>query len=742
MTFRLRILAAFLLFFILTTISIIVYYYQTTTQNEQLHAMAQLRGNAVRALSDMERFIDERQVEVAAIATARVWFDNSSLEYMNKRLTQYRDITKAYDRISLVDLQGIIKADSAGQDIGKEADCQCMSEALRQTSGHDVEFSDDRHVGSVHIYRLVFDLQGRPTGVLIARVPLIRLSELVRGFDIYRQEGMPALKVEMIGADGLLLYSNGGGKEVNRLAEGWPDLKGYLADLDARGETELTVETREQITLIATRAKDRSGQGAPWFLRIEAPKKLLFSEAWLHGREMVIFALLMTLLSATLVWFTASSMILPLEDLARHARALGRGDFSKIGLLPQRSDEFGQLMESFRSMAQRLQKTLDEFRQSEEKFKTVADFTSGWEYWIAPDGSFKYISPACKRLTGYAPEELLADARLLERIIHPDDRASFMKHYADSLAATVPTDAHDELEFRIVTRNGETRCIGHVCRPIIGSEGEYLGRRASNRDITERKQAEQEIQRLNVELEHLVLQRTQELEKTSHELAEFCYAISHELRAPIARIQGFSTALLEECEGQPDRSRCYYVERIARSSTQLRTVIDAILMLSRLSRAEIHCQQVNLSAIAEQLAGEFRGAEHERRLQFVITPDLTVNGDPVLLRICLENLLGNAVKYTWKIDEARIEVGREFQQGMPVYFIRDNGVGFDMAYIDKLFIPFQRLHRVEDYPGTGIGLVTVARIVERHGGRIWAESHEGAGAVFYFTLGVAGGPCA
>jgi len=739
MTFRLRILVAFLLFFILTTISIITYYYQTTTQNEQRHAVAQLQGNANRALSDMERFIDERQVEIAAITTARVWFDNSATEYMNLRLIQYRDITKAYDRISLVNRQGIVIADSDGLDIGVEADCQCLSRAVQETSGYGMEVSDDLHSATIHIYRQVFNQQGSPTGVLIARVPFTRLSELVRGFDIYRQEGLPPLKVEMIGSDGLLLYSNAGGKGVNRLADDWPTLKGYLAGINAKGATDLTVESREQIMLIATRGKDGSGRQTPWFLRIEAPKKLLFSEAWQHGREMVIFALLMTLLSATLIWFTASSMTHPLEDLARHARALGRGDFSRIGLLPQRSDEFGQLMESFRSMAQRLQKTLDEFRLSEEKFRTVADFTSGWEYWIAPDGSFKYLSPACERLTGYAPEELLADAQLLERIIHPDDRVSFMKHYTESLAVTVPTDAHDELEFRIITRNGETRCIGHVCRPIIGSEGEYHGRRASNRDITERKQAEQEVKRLNVELEHLVLQRTQELEKTSHELAEFCYAISHELRAPIARIQGFSTALLEECEGQPDRSRCYYVERIARSSTQLRTVIDAILMLSRLSRAEIHCQQVNLSAIAEQLAGEFRGAEHERRLQFVITPDLTVNGDPMLLRICLENLLGNAVKYTWKVDEACIEVGREFQQETPVYFVRDNGVGFDMAYIDKLFIPFQRLHRMEDYPGTGIGLVTVARIVERHGGRIWAESREGQGAIFYFTLEAAGG---
>ena len=243
-----------------------------------------------------------------------------------------------------------------------------------------------------------------------------------------------------------------------------------------------------------------------------------------------------------------------------------------------------------------------------------------------------------------------------------------------------------------------------------------------------------EIVRLNEELARVLAERTEERDFSNRELEAFCYSISHELRAPIARLQGFCEAIREECPTDGDSTLDFYLKRITVASHQLRHVVDAILLLSRLSKTEISNERVNLSDLAEQIASEYVLAEHPRRLVFKIEPGLEACGDRQLLTICLENLLGNAVKYTTRTAEPLIEFGKELLDGGEAYYVRDNGAGFNMAFVEKLFKPFLRLHAESEFPGTGIGLVTVARIIERHGGRVWAEGKEGDGATFWFTI--------
>jgi signal transduction histidine kinase len=243
-----------------------------------------------------------------------------------------------------------------------------------------------------------------------------------------------------------------------------------------------------------------------------------------------------------------------------------------------------------------------------------------------------------------------------------------------------------------------------------------------------------EVERLNTDLERRVAERTAELEATNHELEAFSYSVSHDLRAPLRSIDGFSVALLEDYGEAVDGLGKTYLQRIRANSQNMAGLIDGLLNLSRLTRSEMRSESVNLSAIAQEIARELQAAQPDRHAEFVIQEDLTVVGDSTLLRNVMQNLLGNAWKFTAGRSPARIEFGRMQQGERAVYFVRDNGAGFDMAYVEKLFGAFQRLHGAKEFEGTGIGLATVQRVIHRHGGRVWAEGAVDQGATFYFTL--------
>ena len=254
-------------------------------------------------------------------------------------------------------------------------------------------------------------------------------------------------------------------------------------------------------------------------------------------------------------------------------------------------------------------------------------------------------------------------------------------------------------------------------------------------DVTKRKQAEEEVQRLNAELEQRVRDRTSQLEAANQELEAFSYSVSHDLRAPLRGIDGWSLALVEDFAAQLDEEARHYLGRVRSEAQRMGQLIDDLLRLSRVTRAPLESDSVDLTEMARSIADNLREIHADRRIDFTIQPGLTARGDARLLEVTLTNLLNNATKFTGKQAEARIEVGRTEHQGQPAFYVRDNGAGFDMAYARSLFGPFQRLHRSSEFPGTGIGLATVQRIIHRHGGRVWAEAQVDRGATFYFTLG-------
>ncbi len=271
--------------------------------------------------------------------------------------------------------------------------------------------------------------------------------------------------------------------------------------------------------------------------------------------------------------------------------------------------------------------------------------------------------------------------------------------------------------------------------PVFDEGGQIVGIIDTALDITDLKNAEHELKSLNEELEQRVRERTAELEWINKELAAFTYSVSHDLRAPLRSIEGFSEAVLEDYGHKLDEEGRNYLERVVSASRRMSDLIDDLLKLSRVTRQELHRDRVDLSAMVEAYSWYLREQDPHREAEFVIVAGQYVTGDAALVRIAVENLLDNAWKFTGANAKTRIEFNTTTRDGRTIFYISDNGVGFDMDHAGKIFNAFQRLHSAEKYPGTGIGLSIVQRIVERHGGEIWVESNPGEGSAFYFYLG-------
>jgi PAS domain S-box-containing protein len=288
-----------------------------------------------------------------------------------------------------------------------------------------------------------------------------------------------------------------------------------------------------------------------------------------------------------------------------------------------------------------------------------------------------------------------------------------------------------DLELQIITAKGNLREV-HAIGKADPARRKVFG---FFQDITERKRAENEVLRLNADLEQRVRDRTVDLDTANKELEAFSYSVSHDLRTPLRAMDGFSMALLEDYAGQLDETAQNYLRRIRAGSQRMAGLIDDLLNLSHLTRETMRRECVDLTLMAKEMGAEFQQMNPERVVEWCVAPALTADADKGMLRAALGNLLGNAWKFTGRCVRARIEVGARERGGERVFFVRDNGAGFDMAYAGRLFGAFQRLHSLQEFPGNGIGLALVQRIVRRHGGRVWAEGAVGQGATFYFTLG-------
>jgi PAS domain S-box-containing protein len=339
-------------------------------------------------------------------------------------------------------------------------------------------------------------------------------------------------------------------------------------------------------------------------------------------------------------------------------------------------------------------------------------------------GTIKYVNPKFTKLTGYTAEEVIGqNPRILKSDAMPADTY-------EELWSVITSGREWRGEFLNRKKNGDLYWEAASISPIFSDQGDITHFVAVKEDITERKQAEERIEILNTNLAAYA----SELEMANQELEAFSYSVSHDLRSPLTAINGYCQIIQTLCGAKLDDECRGYLKEIHDGTLRMNQLIKTLLDFARINRYELRRQKINLSGLASEVAASLQRADPARRATIRISEGMTAYGDENLLRLVLENLLGNAWKYAGRREEAVIESGVTDTDGTPAYFIRDNGAGFDMADAGQLFIPFQRLHATDDFAGHGIGLATVQRIIQRHGGRVWAEGEPDNGATFYFTL--------
>ena len=377
-----------------------------------------------------------------------------------------------------------------------------------------------------------------------------------------------------------------------------------------------------------------------------------------------------------------------------------------------------------------LQETNKQLREGQKRLKEAEAMAHLGHWDLDLTTNSLYWSDEIYRIFEIDPDKFGASYESFLETIHPEDRELVNMAYTESVKDRTQYD----ISHRLLFRDGKEKFVNERCYTEYDEEGKPVRSIGTVQDITEQKKAEDEINKLNEELEERVRQRTAELEAANTELEAFAYSVSHDLRSPLRSIDGFSQAVLEDYADKMDEEGQHYLRRVRAGSQRMGKLIDDILQLSRTTRRVMKREPVDLSEMALIVAEELRETDPGRNVKFTIVEGAEVTGDAHLLRVMLENLLGNAWKYSGGKEKAEIEFGVKKEDGATIYFIRDNGAGFEMKYADKLFVPFQRLHSDAEFAGSGVGLANVQRIIRRHGGRVWAEGEPEKGAVFYFTL--------
>jgi PAS domain S-box-containing protein len=413
----------------------------------------------------------------------------------------------------------------------------------------------------------------------------------------------------------------------------------------------------------------------------------------------------------------------PIVALAATARLVSeRRDYSvrapKLG-----PDELGVLTDAFNEMLTRIEQHaitgafLSSIVESSDDAIIGKDLTGRVVSWNA----------GAERIFGYNAGEMVGSS--IERLVAPD-RPDEERRILEN-AQRGETRLYETVRIR---KDGTPVDLSLAVSPIRDAQGNIVGVSSIARDISERKRAEEQILRLNAELEHRVQMRTAELTAANQELEAFTYSVAHDLRAPLRHIDAFTRILQEDFAGAFPPEAAQLLETIRRGSENMSRLVNDLLNLAHVGRQEMKKERTSLNLLIEEVIAELKREIGEREIEWRVAQLPVIEGDPGLLKQIFANLLANSVKYTRPRPRAVIEIGLRVMNDEPVIYVRDNGVGFNMKYADKLFGVFQRLHRAEEFEGTGVGLAIVERVVKRHGGHIWAEAELDQGATFYFTL--------
>jgi len=426
----------------------------------------------------------------------------------------------------------------------------------------------------------------------------------------------------------------------------------------------------------------------------------------------------------------------PIKAVTEVARAIEEHGDRKLRAPVTSHDEVGQLALSFNAMLNALEMQNQQLiiakaeqQSASSRYRGLVESTSAipWELDLST-WCFIFVGHQAEQVLGYPVEDWYQEGFWLNHL-HPDDRDTSLSFCQ---SATAESRDH-QFEYRMLAADGHAVWI-HDDVQVISDSGKPIRLQGFMFDISKRKQMEDELRRHQDKLESLVETRTAELKAANKELESFSYSISHDLRAPLRSISGFSQIILDDHGAALNDEARILFARVIDNTQRMSELINDLLKLSRLGREELNTASVNFDHLVAEVMQSLQANDKQRNVEFTCEPLGSVVADQRLLKIVIENLLSNAWKYTSKTDTAQIRVGKQKHENETVFFVKDNGAGFNMDYADKIFGAFQRLHKHDEFEGSGIGLATVQRIIHRHGGRIWAEAESGKGASFYFTL--------
>ncbi len=465
--------------------------------------------------------------------------------------------------------------------------------------------------------------------------------------------------------------------------------------------------------------------GAGWYAYVGISSGTIYEQVAASALRNALLGFVILLAVTVLAVFLARRIELPVEALAATARAIKDGH-TQVRARAEGPREVAEVAEEFNQMVDVCLRSDAALRQSEARFRGLTALSSDW-FW-EQDANFRFTEMSGGLVATHLKPELTLGKTRWELPIVGVTEAQWQAH-RQCLERRQP---FRDFVYQVETAPGELHWFSVNGKPVFGTAGEFVGYHGTGQDITGRKRAEQALESLNEQLERRVAERTAELEQINRELEAFSYSISHDLRAPLRAINGYASILKESLAERLSEEETRHFDRILKNSVHMGELIDDILQYSRITRNALKLEEVDLDQLVHAVAAELREAYPAAVVE--IGPLPRVTGDPTMLRQVYQNLIDNALKYSSKCVAPRVEIGIRREDGKRVFYVMDNGAGFDMRFADKLFGVFQRMHPDSQFDGTGVGLAIVKRVIERHRGSIWADAEPDQGACFHFVL--------